>query len=298
MENNIQNQESVSVNSGTNRFSVSATKLHEFVSYASTLVDEATIEVTSEGWNLRTMDPSHVGLIDMKLGKEQFNDSDEIGRYPEISENFKFGVRIDELEKALKTFKGRGRYVYDPISVTIENNTLVLSNENISQTIRLIESSCGSTPLPKLTYNAEVIVNPEFFLRALEAVYKMSEYVTIQYAEPEFINEKAYRFILSGKGDSGEITNKVGFISGELRTKETDATVEKDGVVTLVTIPREKEQHATYSLDYILRILKIMKTTGQEIVVEFSTKMPVRIRFAFEKNHFETNFYLAPRIQD
>ncbi|MCA1820004.1 MAG: DNA polymerase sliding clamp, partial [Halobacteriales archaeon] len=38
----------------------------------STLVDEAKIHVTPEGLNLKAVDPAHVAMVDLSIGKKAF----------------------------------------------------------------------------------------------------------------------------------------------------------------------------------------------------------------------------------
>lgn len=55
---------------------------------------------------------------------------------------------------------------------------------------------------------------------------------------------------------------------------------------------------ATFSLDYINKIHKALKTTSKyELLAEYSTKMPVRLEYRI-LDTARVHFYLAPRVQD
>ncbi|MFO1533172.1 MAG: DNA polymerase sliding clamp, partial [Thermoplasmatota archaeon] len=40
----------------------------------STLVDEAKIQVTPDGVNLKAVDPAHVAMVDLTIGKKAFQE--------------------------------------------------------------------------------------------------------------------------------------------------------------------------------------------------------------------------------
>lgn len=260
-------------------FHISASKLCEFLSYAAATNDEEVgISIDNTGWSIRTMDRAHISLIDMQLLPIHFEHYDH--EYPVLLNELKITLRSEEVVKALKSFKTK-RYESDIISVTVDNERckLILSNESTSQTLPLIENSLGRVPMPKLTFGAEITINSEELLKRVEAIHKLSDYLTINLKEPKYINDEGYIFELSGNGDSGAIVNSSIVTS-------TTATI------------REKNQLATYSLDYLLPILKLMKPSGLDLRIEFSTNMPLRLSFDSVSDHFRVHFYLAPRVQD
>ena len=117
----------------------------------STLVDEATFEANVEGLLFRGMDPSHVALIDIHWPNSAFQKF-------QCNDSIKFGVRIDEFSKLIR--RGDKK---DTVEVSGENSTLVIRIKNgysREYKMRLIESSSGSTPLPKLNFNSRVVLKP------------------------------------------------------------------------------------------------------------------------------------------
>ena len=233
------------------------------VSAISTLVDEATFEASVEGISFRGMDPSHVALIDIFWPNSAFE------KY-ECDSLIKFGVRIDEFSKLIKRAEKK-----DSVEISINNSMLLIKIHNgykKDYKMRLIESSSGSTPLPKLNFNSKILLSSSSFDRILSDIQVLSEYITID------CKSKTVKFL--GKGDSGE---------ADIELKDTD-----EGLEELVS---EEDSNATYSIDYLIKITKAVSTVGGTVTAEYSSKMPLRLEFPVA-NIGRIHFYLAPRVQD
>ena len=248
-------------------FSVSTNSPDEWkvvTSAISTLVDEATFEANVEGLLFRGMDPSHVALIDIHWPNSAFQKF-------QCNDSIKFGVRIDEFSKLIR--RGDKK---DTVEVSIgENSTLVIRIKNgysREYKMRLIESSSGSTPLPKLNFNSRVVLNTSTLDRVFSDIQVVSEYITLG-------SEEA-KIVFTGKGDSGEANITLDRSSEGLE----DITV-------------KESSFATYSLDYLSRMIKAIGSTGGSVIAEYSTKMPLRLEFRVA-NIGRIHFYLAPRVQD
>src|ERR1041384_4674923 len=53
---------------------VKAEVLKTILDAVSTLVDEAKIQVTAEGISLKAVDPAHVAMVDLSIGKKAFQE--------------------------------------------------------------------------------------------------------------------------------------------------------------------------------------------------------------------------------
>jgi len=230
----------------------------------STLVDEATFEATSEGISFRRMDPSHVALIDIFWPNTAFESY-------QCDAELKFGVRISEFSKLIKRTDKK-----DELEVSITDQDVLRIKTSGSYRreykMRLIESSSGSTPLPKLSFNSKLVLSLSAFDKILSDIEVVSEYVEIE-SFPE-------RIEFLGKSDTGEA----------LVTMEPNSEGLEDMEV-------KEESKATYSLDYLLKIVKSVSSVGVTSAIEYSTKMPIRLEFRIA-NIGRIHFYLAPRVQD
>jgi proliferating cell nuclear antigen len=230
----------------------------------STLVDEATFEVSAEGISFRGMDPSHVALIDIFWPNSAFD------TYKCDSE-VKFGVRISEFSKLIKRADKK-----DELEVSVIDNDMLqiktIGSYKREYKMRLIESSSMSTPLPKLSFNSKLVLSLSSLDKILSDIEVVSEYVEI--------SSYSDRIEFVGKSDTGE----------------ADVTMEPSSE-GLEEIEVKEESKATYSLDYLLKIVKSVSSVGVSSAIEFSTKMPVRLEFRIA-NIGRIHFYLAPRVQD
>lgn len=230
----------------------------------STLVDEATFEATSEGISFRGMDPSHVALIDIFWPNTAFDSY-------QCDSELKFGVRISEFSKLIKRTDKKDEL---EVSITDQDVLRIRTSGSYKREykMRLIESSSGSTPLPKLSFNSKLVLTLSAFDKILSDIEVVSEYVEIE-SFPE-------RIEFLGKSDTGEA----------MVTMEPNSEGLED-------IEVKEESKATYSLDYLLKIVKSVSSVGVTSAIEYSTKMPIRLEFRIA-NIGRIHFYLAPRVQD
>ncbi|HET6590487.1 MAG: proliferating cell nuclear antigen (pcna) [Candidatus Nitrosocosmicus sp.] len=230
----------------------------------STLVDEATFEATSEGISFRGMDPSHVALIDIFWPNTAFDSY-------QCDSELKFGVRISEFSKLIKRTDKKDEL---EVSITDQDVLRIRTSGSYKREykMRLIESSSGSTPLPKLSFNSKLVLSLSAFDKILSDIEVVSEYVEIE-SFPE-------RIEFLGKSDTGEA----------MVTMEPNSEGLED-------IEVKEESKATYSLDYLLKIVKSVSSVGVTSAIEYSTKMPIRLEFRIA-NIGRIHFYLAPRVQD
>lgn len=230
----------------------------------STLVDEATFEASSEGISFRGMDPSHVALIDIFWPNTAFDSY-------QCDSELKFGVRISEFSKLIKRTDKKDEL---EVSITDQDVLRIKTSGSYKREykMRLIESSSGSTPLPKLSFNSKLVLSLSAFDKILSDIEVVSEYVEIE-SFPE-------RIEFLGKSDTGEA----------IVTMEPNSEGLED-------IEVKEESKATYSLDYLLKIVKSVSSVGVTSAIEYSTKMPIRLEFRIA-NIGRIHFYLAPRVQD
>jgi len=228
----------------------------------STIVEEATFEATSESISFRGMDPSHVALIDILWPNSAFEKF-------ECDSAIKFGVRIDEFSKLIKR---AGKNDSVELNVTEENTLLVnISNGYKKQyKMRLIESTDGSTPIPKISFNTKLAISTTAFDKILSDIQIVSDYISIE--------SDTEKVVFLGKGDSGEAV--ITLESGSEGLEELDV---KD------------ESKATYSLEYLSSVVKAIGASSHGVVCEFSSKMPLRLEFIVS-NIGRIHFFLAPRV--
>lgn len=235
--------------------------LKAVVAAISTLLEEATFTADPDGITFKGMDPSHVALIDVKWPSTGF------ASYRCDSE-VTFGVRIDEFSKLIRRASKT-----DDISLTIgDDNQLQMGiGNNKKYKMRLIESSASEAPLPKIGFDVKLEMNSSALENTLGDIQAVSEYVTMT------VNAAAVSF--SGKGDAGE---------GSVDIPQDDNSIHELSV--------DADSEGTYSLEYLMPVVRAAGKASGGIICEFSSAKPLRVAFSISNMGY-IHFYLAPRIE-
>ncbi|MEM4726261.1 MAG: proliferating cell nuclear antigen (pcna) [Nitrososphaerales archaeon] len=244
--------------------SASAAEWKTVAKAVSTLVEEATFEASAEGISFRAMDPSHVALIDLFWPNSAFE------RY-ECDKQFRFTVRVAEFSKLLGRADAK-----DSVEVSSSDEgrlTIKFSNSYTREfTINLVESTAQPTPLPKITFNAKLLITASTFQQILSDISVVSDHITIEASK-----------------------DKVSF-AGRSEQGSASATLDRRSPEVLELTLNEPSK-ATYSIDYLLNITKAA-ASNQPMTLEYSTKMPLKLEFKLGEQGGKIGFYLAPRVEE
>jgi proliferating cell nuclear antigen len=251
-----------------------------------TVVDEAHFEVSDEGIKFRSMDPSHIALIDINWPSTAFEKF-------HCPSPIKFGVRIDEFSKIIK------RAAADD---SIEISILQDSRLNIKTTggyvrnykVNLIETGANpsSTPLPQMTFDSKIVLGPELFEKILNDIAVVSEQITIEsiITNPQSPKEEEGNktALFNGNSDKGEVK-----VTIDNKKKNDKDSSEKN----VQEIDVKENSKSSYMLDYISKIVRSIGSQSNLVTIEHSSKKPLRLEFMLP-DAVKLQFYLAPRIQD
>ena len=243
----------------------SSTEWKLITNVISTLVEEASFEATVEGIQFRAMDPSHVAMVDLNWPNASFE------KY-ECDKPFKLTLRIEELSKLIKRANQN-----NSISISAENDEYMAVNiENGYKKkfqIRLIESSYVPQQVPKLDLDSKIHMDKSIFDNTLIDVDAVADHITIETTQDQIT--------FSGNGDSGKAAITL--------------NKEDKGINELTS---KKESKSTYSLQYLISILKAIGSSSETITAEYSEGMPFKMEFKLGESGGFINFYLAPRIDN
>jgi len=238
--------------------------LRDMITAISTLVDEATFNLTPDNLKLRAMDPSRVAMIDFEWPKTIFDEYT-------CDQPTKMCINITEILKLLRrTSKD------ETIELTLDEKTNRLNitiKGKYERTFNMptLEAAEEEVPTPKITFNARAKITTDGLHQAVEDVQLVSDHVKIE-IDPEKVTMRA---------------------AGDLM----GATIElKKGSDTLLDIETKEPSKATYSLSYLTEIIKTAAASSEIATLEFSNDMPIRIDFQQPKEG-KLTFYLAPRIE-
>jgi len=238
--------------------------LRDTITAISTLVDEATFDITPDAIKLRAMDPSRVAMIDFEMPKATFDEytcdtpTKMCINITEILKLLRRTAKDESVELALDEKTGR-------LNVSIKGKYERTFN------MPTLEAAQEEVPTPKITFNVHAKATTEGLHQAIEDVSLVSDHVKIEI-------------------DSEKMTMRA---TGDLM----GATVElKKGSDALLDLEVKEPSKATFSLNYLLEIIKTVAATSEVATLEFSTDMPIRIDFQQPKEG-KLTFYLAPRIE-
>ncbi len=238
--------------------------LRDMITAISTLVDEATFDMTPEGIALRAMDPSRVAEVDFKWSKTVFDEY-------LCSEPMKICINISELLKLLRR-TGRGESVELSLDEkTARLNMIIRGNYTRTFNMPTLEAIEEEVPVPKIPFNVKAEVTTEGLRQALEDASLVSDYVRIE-ADEE-------RMMMNAKGD----------LMG--------AAIElKKGSTALLGLEVKEPSKSTFGLSYLSEIVKAASATSEIVTVEFATNNPIRLDFK-QQQEGKLVYYLAPRIE-
>ena len=230
----------------------------------STLVDEASFDVTPDRISLRAMDPSRVAMVDFLMEKSAFDEYN-------ATEKMKICMNMSEL---LKLLRRAGRD--ESVELSLDEKTgqfriVIKGRYNRSFNMPTLEATEEEIPTPNITFNARATLTTEGLRQALDDVALVSDHVRIE--------TDGENILMNAKGD----------LMG--------ANIEmQKGSDALLSVESKEPSKATFSLSYLTEIVKAAGATSDVVAIEFSTDMPIRLDF---KQQYEGKlaYYLAPRIE-
>ena len=246
-----------------------------------TIIDEALFDAGPQGITFRSMDPSHIALIDINWPSSAFE------KY-HCDSTIKFGVRIDEFAKIIKRANANDSI---EIGVVLVNSSLNIKTQSDggylrNYKMRLIESTGNTSPLPQMTFDSKIVIGIATLDKILSDVGAISEKITID-SSSSGISTNKKTVIFSGDNDRGEARVTI------------DANDDKSKVEFLEEITVKETSKSTYNIDFISKIIRAIGHQSSNLVtIEYSSNKPLRLEFLLLSSMVKLQFYLAPRIQD
>ena len=143
---------------------IKADNLKEFIGTVGSLVDEAKLNVSEDGMQIKAVDPSHVAMIEANLIKSAF-DSYE-------TDVVEMGIDIDKFKTVLD----------DMVDLEKDDklNRLVVSIGNLTRAMPLLDTSGMPDPkVPSLDLPAFVSVTVEEISQGLKASKSVSDHIAL-----------------------------------------------------------------------------------------------------------------------
>ena len=164
--------------------------LKEVVNVVSTLVDEAKFSMNAEGLTIKAVDPAHIAMVDLTLGKDAFEEFK--------ADDVEIGIDIDKLSQFLKL--ARSDDIID-LKHDEEKRRLNISVGDITRRMSLIDTTGMSDPkVPSLNLPATLTVKVDDLVQGIKASETVSDHIALV-ASPE-------GFEMTCEGDMDQVTWK------------------------------------------------------------------------------------------
>jgi len=245
--------------------SVSDAKLWKnLLAAISTLIEEADFNATPDGIKLRSMDPSHVAMVDFEWQKTAFEEYT-------CQEPTKIRVNIASMLKLLKRV-GSDEILEMLYDEKTRKLNLTLKGKMMRKfTMPTLDPAQEEVPTPKITFNSKVKLTTATFRDIIEDVQAVSDNVRLE-TTPEKLTAVA-------------------------TTELSSAIIELDKASEmLIELDVKEPSKATFNLNYLSEIAKAGASTSEIVTVEFSSNMPIRLEFDIPQQG-RLSYYLAPRIE-
>ena len=232
--------------------------LKGLVNIISTLIDEVKFTVTAEGMTLKAVDPAHVAMIEMNIGKGAFESYS--------ASDCEMGLDLDKVKGVLK-LAGSG----DIIRMEQDESAgrLVFKVGNITRRMNLVDTSSLSDPkVPHLELSSNISVAVDELQKGIRAAESISDHITLK-AGPEF-------FELSCEGDTDSVSLKL----------------DKDAA----KIDTSSDVCSMFPPEYLANIIKAIPS-GTQVDIELDNDYPVKLVFNLADGAVKVHYLLAPRIE-
>jgi proliferating cell nuclear antigen len=233
--------------------------LKEVVNVVSTLVDEAKFTVNADGLTLRAVDPAHIAMVDLTLGKDAFEEFK--------ADESEIGIDIDKLSQFLKLAKADDMV---DLKHDEDKRKLKIMVGDITRHMSLIDTTGMSDPkVPNLELPASVTVRADDLMHGIRASETVSDHIALV-ASPD-------GFEMSCEGDMDQV---------HWRKAKKD----------LVALEAPSSVRSLFPLEYFSNMLKSV-SSGNQVTMHLGSDYPVKMEFKIAGEKGEVRYLLAPRIE-
>ena len=231
----------------------------------STLIEEADFNATPEGIKLRSMDPSHVAMVDFEWQRSAFEEYT-------CEQPRKIRVSIASMLRLLKRV-GSDEVLEMLYDDKMRKLNLTLKGKMMRKfTMPTLEPAQEEVPTPKITFNSKVKLTTSILRDIIDDVRAVSDNVRLE-ATTERLTAVA-------------------------ATELSSALIELDkGSEMLLELDVKERSKATFNLNYLSEITKAGASTSEIVTVEFSSNMPIRLQFEIPQQG-RLQYYMAPRLEE
>jgi len=233
-----------------------------------TIVRSSNIYVNKDGMRALAVDPSHVRIADINIGKKAFE------RYS-VEKEYTIPMDVEKLGDVLRAVRPKSRVDFEYDS---ESKKAKFAFDCITRTIDLSDiGPIEPVRVPKLKLEHAFEMSKEDYIDAVNVAGHISDNVKINYS----------------KG------NKKGKISMSAFNKNRNDSTERMRVkCKLVKEPQQKNRfHSSYPIYELLPVLEAFPDSSI-ITTEFARNYPCRLSAKFADGHGSLTYLVSPRIYE
>lgn len=239
--------------------SAKAEVLKQIVDVISTLVDEAKFNVDADGISLKAVDPAHVAMVEMSLGKQAFEEF--------AGEDTELGIDLEKLREILKLAHS-GDLV--KMEHNEDKNQLIVKIGDVTRRMSLVDTAGMSDPkVPNIDLPTTIKLKAEELNYGIRASESVSDHIALV-ADDDY-------FEMSSEGDSDSVDFRL--------PKEKLITLESKGKV-----------RSLFPLDYFSNMAKAI-SGGSEVKINLGNNYPVKLEFEIAGGNGHVKYLLAPRVE-
>ncbi len=229
----------------------------------STLIEETDFNAAPEGIKLRSMDPSHVAMVDFEWNKSAFEEYSCL-------QPTKIRLNVSDIVKKLRgAGSDRLEIAYD--ETTRKLNMVIKGKWKTTFTLPTLDPGDEEVPTPKIAFNTKIKMVSSSFKEIIDQIQTVSDNVRLESAQEKF--------------------------TAEAVTELSGAKIELEkGSDVLLELDVKEPCKATYNLNYLSEISKAGAMASELVTLEFSTNMPVKLEYEMPQQG-KLLYYLAPRIE-
>src|SRR5881296_607155 len=244
----------------------------------SSLIEEADFTAGPDGIKLRSMDPSHIAMVDFEWPRTAFDSC-------ESTANTKLRLSVSNLLKLLKRTRSEEsiEVVFDD---TNKKLNITLKDKIVRKFITpTLEPSTEEVPTPKVPFSARVKLTAASLRDIIDDAQAISDNVKLE-VEPD-------KFLIKATGELSSVAIEMdkgsdAILEIDLRPETDPKTGQPAATIT--------PARATYNLNYLGEIIRAGSGASEVTSLEFSTNMPIKVEFEMPQQG-RLLYYLAPRIE-
>jgi proliferating cell nuclear antigen len=236
-----------------------------YIGMLKAVKEEYVLLITENGISVRTMDDSHIVMLDAQLRNQGNVDTAKLVEEKimlNVAELSKFLSRIDKDENV------KLLYEKDQEKVIIISRK---GGRSRQFEMKVMDPLDDETPDPRLKANVKAHISTKSFENVLRDVELVSEHVKIE-------SEKGV-FKITGVGDMGSAVSQW-----------------KEGSEDLKELRVDGDSCATYVLKPLKEWIDSVKAKSPAIILEWSTDLPLQITLMSDEAGVTAKYYIAPCI--